>query len=203
MTHALYIWIPRNGGTSIHTRMSEASFVRLKPFGREYHYDKCHFTMIGHHTLEDALAAGILKQQRVVIATIRNPWSRMVSLYRYWRGRLGGRLTFKDFVNLAIDDPQGTTPIKGVVSVGHASPQYDWITINGEIPRNLSLIRFEMIQAGWHTVSEAIGITWKGLSRQNASGEPEDYRVYYDDATLAAIAQRYDRDITIGGYTFE
>jgi len=204
MTRGLYIWIPRNGGTSVHTRMSEATFER-RGFGREYSYDECKFLMVGHHTLQQVSDAGLLASNHQVFAVLRNPWDRMVSLYHYWRNRLQsrGRLEFATFFKLATDSPVTVTPIKNVDGVGHASPQVRWLELDGQPFRRIFLMRFEMIQAAWHHVCLALNMRWKGLSRQNGSEGRKPYHDYYDDETKQLVADFYAEDIRLGQYRYE
>lgn len=62
--------------------------------------------------------------------------------------------------------------------------------------------RVEDMQASFDAICGCIGIPSRSLERVNGSRHG-DYRHYYDQALIDAVAARYARDLELFGYSFE
>jgi len=62
--------------------------------------------------------------------------------------------------------------------------------------------RVEDMQGSYDTICARIGISSRPLDRVNGSTR-DDYRRYYDQALIDAVAARYAQDIELFGYSFE
>ena len=149
---------------------------------------------------------------------VRNPWSRMVSFYKY----LGyqRRCDFKTFLmgpfsNRLFEDMHW-----------FVGPQADYL-YQGERLLVDFVGRFETLQQDFHQVCDALSIPQTGLPHVNKSREAvarmtpaeslrtlarrltgqripvhADYRDYYDQATRQRVAELYARDISCFEYGF-
>lgn len=198
-SQAIFIWIPRNGGTSIHTRVCESPRERTS-IGWTYERRGCRFSMIGHRSLREVANAKMLEGDPFTFAFVRNPWDRMVSLYHYWtRRKLFVGAGFVDFVTAVIDRPE-LTPIRKC-KLHHASPQFEWLRRKDEIGVEY-VGRFEHLQDSWREASARLG--WhdeQPLSQQNGTSH-RDYHDYYNDATIEKVRRFYRRDIEQWKYTY-
>ncbi len=156
-------------------------------------------------------------------AIVRNPWSRLVSIYKY----LGydNRIDFKSFLlgefRKKIFDSQNW----------FVGPQSDFVySKEGELLVNY-LGRFEDLQNGFDFVSKQIGISPTKLPHINKSERNNfivdssnkksiknllnrfctikkipsytNYHEYYNKETIECVAQLYQKDIELLGYDFE
>ena len=108
--------------------------------------------------------------------TIRNPWDRMVS---WWKWENNGR-SFSEF-------------IKFPSNFNSKSILQDHFSINDKIIID-SYIRFENIQEDFNKVCDEIGIPNKELLHMNKS-KHKHYREYYNDELKDIIASRYKIEI--------
>lgn len=155
-------------------------------------------------------------------AFVRNPWSRMVSLYHYLG--YGGRSDFNTFLSGAFKN-----------SIFHeqywfVGPQSAFICgPGGELLVDF-VGRFERLQDDFDRVCGHIGLPETQLPHVNESRGPdpvvrvdigaagssylycsganavprrEDYRDYYDRASIDLVAELYAKDIALFGYDFE
>jgi hypothetical protein len=167
-----------------------------------------------------ASAVGVLKKQHLtareiieivgedyfkntfVFSAIRNPWSKVVSHYKY-RVKTNQTnmkeypVSFKDWVTLTLQeqDPRYYDNPKMF------QQQVDWlIDKNGEIAVN-DLIRFESINSDFKRISEKIGIN-NALPHLNQTRK-EDYRKYYDSESIEIVGRWFHLDILKFNYSFD
>jgi hypothetical protein len=145
---------------------------------------------------------------------VRNPWSRILSEYRY-RNYFQHR-SFRDFVLNKLPKPGWDDRYR------HVMPQYDMLH-----DREGNLLvdfvgRFETLQQDFDQVCVQLGIAVSPLPHRNKSdknsrdlkrkfrnflyrnGENrcQDMADFYDDETREAVAEYYRRDIETFGYEF-
>lgn len=131
----------------------------------------------------------------VKIAAIRNPWDKVVSFFHMQRPRVKALPTdvivakFRQWLDEA--DKLGE--------------DLDIYTIDGE-PVVDEFIRYNRLSDDLARVCARIGIPAPELEviKGNARGGAKiPYQTYYDDAARAIVAERFKRDIEIGGWDFE
>lgn len=152
-------------------------------------------------------------------AFVRNPWSRLVSEYRY--RSYGSHYSFSEFVREGLPEPDDYTDAHR-----HIVPQSDYLVNQaGELLVDF-VGRFEALQRDFDVVCERLGIEESKLPRRNVSnsggsslrklrsnlqrvvkgaGSPSDkkpYTEYYDAYTKAYVADMYQTDIERFGYEF-
>ena len=147
---------------------------------------------------------------------VRNPWSRLVSLYEMRAFREGGQLSrlrtrakrhqgFRAWVRTV--DPEGRTTVgpgleKGVIRFGALS----YVRFAGDENGRLlvdEVIKLEEIESRLPPVLERLGVPVPTrIPRAGRGRYRSDYRDYYDDVTRELIGSLYEEDIERFGYTF-
>ena len=148
---------------------------------------------------------------------VRNPWSRLVSLYEMFafrEGRLLSRLRrrktrhqgFREWVRTL--DPEGErgaapTSGKSVIRVGTST----YVGFAGDEdgrPLVDEVIKLEEIESRLLPLLERIGVPPpRQVPRIGRGRYPGHYRDFYDDETRELIGALYEQDIERFGYTFE
>ena len=129
-------------------------------------------------------------------AFVRNPWNRLVSEYEFLlkrpqhgrHARVKKLDDFKQFIQMQI-------------------PRGDAYQINMLCDRNGELLmdfvgKLENLQADWQTVCERIGIPHQALPVTNAT-QRGNFQDYYDDESRRLVAEHWDREIKLFGYSFD
>ncbi len=145
---------------------------------------------------------------------VRNPWSRILSEYRY--RNYFHHLSFRDFVLNKLPKPGWDDKYR------HVMPQYDMLyDQQGKLLVDF-VGRFETLQQDFDRVCEHLGITDSLLPHRNPSdkksrdlkrkirnylymnGENQrrDVAEFYDDETRVAVAEYYRKDIKTFGFEF-
>ena len=195
---ASFIHIPKTGGSTISSVLSQNSFKCLPERIKEH---KCnvlnpHEWTIQHSRMHEL---DIRYQNFFCFTFVRNPWDLMVSAYNWWtqNAKLKSR---KDYGQLL--------KTKGFKSFVKTNASY----INECYHRNggqsywfndkIDFIgRFENLQQDFNNVCDKIGIPKQQLPHANKS-KHKHYTEYYDDETRQIVAEKYAKDIEYFGYKF-
>lgn len=194
----LFIHLPKTAGNSLQERLKEYSedqvvCVNNRQDGVERFEirNKDFPTLHKHSTLEDYWSAlpSEICHSLTVIATIRNPWDRMISYY-FSPHRGAQRWDRKDFYDLVLD--AATLP--------------NMLRIAGDtddqaISRAAVLLRYEHLALDFENLCTFLAIDHQPLSTRNASVR-RHYRDYYDDELVALVRDKFSAEIDCGGYTF-
>jgi hypothetical protein len=128
-----------------------------------------------------------------VFTTIRNPYSRAVSMYKH--SSWSSAKTFKDFCNAIKKEEYPTECARW-----HSSSLTEHITCGDKLMVDC-VIRLENLQEDFNTVCDKIGIPQQQLSHKNKS-KHKHYTDYYDEKTKSIVAEKYAKDIEYFGYEF-
>jgi len=193
---ALFVWIPKNAGTSI---LRSIHNLRLKR--RFKRFDNKGMVTFGHVDINYLLKNGYVTEEffnkAFKFAFVRNPWDRFVSLYFYRKTLREEKRTFEEFCDFALDcSPIGAYNEKGLCQ---ANCQVDWIMRNGEVFVDF-VGRCENIQTDFSYVCDNLGIECS-LEYINRT-KHKHYREYYNDETRKKITKKYEKDIDMFKYTF-
>ncbi|MGD9090801.1 MAG: sulfotransferase family 2 domain-containing protein [Desulfobacterales bacterium] len=126
-------------------------------------------------------------------AFVRNPWSRLVSLYHYHRQkvpkhRLASEKTFDEWLRLG-----------GTGSVSRLMAEF-MCDENGKMIIDF-VGRFENLKKDFDKICRTIGIKAE-LPHINRSRKDADYRLYYTSETRDLVRKIAQRDIELFGYEF-
>jgi hypothetical protein len=192
----LFVHIPKTGGNSIQSvlqRYSEDQLVRARPsqdgierFGvlsPGYELKKHSPLAEYRDALGEEQFARLYK-----FACIRNPWERMVSYYF----TLGQRKRWdrKAFQKMVSESLSATDYLRLVPGEGDPFRNVDRI------------LRFENLGAEFASLCADLGIPAAPLPNYNKS-EHEHYSKYYDDELRDLVSERFAKEISHFGYTFD
>lgn len=126
---------------------------------------------------------------------VRNPWSRVVSLYNRKEGiQKKNEMTFVEFVDwiqLATDTCTMPTPKKNMI---------DFFIKDNELKIDF-IGKLENLQQDFDIVCDKIGIPHQQLQHLNTT-KHKHYTEYYDDETRDIVAEKFAKDIEYFGYEF-
>jgi len=151
---------------------------------------------------------------------VRNPWSRLVSFYRYAQmekslyhdainpslsqfGKhnqydLFTKLTFKQMVHYLVDGH--LVPYNSAVDF--MQPQINWVKgYDNGIHLNF-IGHLETLDTDFPRLCEQLGVGIKNINRTNVSGKDSDYRAYYDAETQHLVGKYYEEDVEVFKYSF-
>tara|TARA_B100002019_G_scaffold287896_1_gene300602 strand:+ start:662 stop:1243 length:582 start_codon:yes stop_codon:yes gene_type:complete len=128
---------------------------------------------------------------------VRNPWSRVVSLFHRNEGvQMRKRMTFVEFVDwiqLATDTSVKCNKFPKKNMLG-------FFEINNKV--NVDFIgKYENLQEDFNIICDKIGIQRQELPHINKS-EHKHYTEYYDEETKKIVAKKFEKDIEYFGYKF-
>lgn len=210
MIPALFIAIPRTASTSIRNAMGGHD-IKLGGDERSQSLQPQEPLTTFHHAgLPSLIDAGIITRKwlasRWVFAFIRNPWDRMVSLYRYLFGVLGrhsdqyGDWSFVKFVQYITTKPINPIGAYNWRGLSQANPQAAWLFDDGH-PLCDFIGLFEHLHRDWNCVCEHLDIDAPlphiGATTRNP------YQDYYTPVLRTAVAAHYAADIEMGHYEFD
>lgn len=169
----IFLHIPRTGGTSVETLLRGGDLWRDRP-------DEKHLSASEARRLYGADAW----DRYFTFTFVRNPWDRMVSL---WKSRYYAQApTLREF--LVRYRPRPHEP---------SSPRYaDILDLNVDF-----VGRYERLQQDFDLVCDRIGIPRAVLPRVEVR-EHEHYSRYYDGASRAIVAHVHAEDIRRYGYAY-
>ena len=172
------------------------------------HLSASEYVTCGHLTAEQF-------SQYFTFAFVRNPWTRILSEYRY-RNYLH-HFSFSDFILNKLPKPGFDDQYR------HVMPQYDLLhDQDGRLLVDF-VGRFESLQKDFDTVCQKLGLDDSSLPHRNRSdkksrhlkrrlkntlfmnGENRHHSLsdFYTDETRDAVAEYYRVDIETFGYRFE
>lgn len=203
MLNLLFIHIPKCAGTSIIEAMKEID----------------ENVMHGHNKWSYYQSERIRSSDPESFAIIRNPWDRIFSCYSYaikqesfWHGekkRWGVHPDYKLLVNRSfneavsilyenrslLDLPEQQRPHFHF----NWSYQYPYVYDENGILKVKALYRYDKIQEATSWLERKYGLNIRKL---NASTEGFDYRKQYDTNAVEMVAEIYNKDIELFGFSF-
>lgn len=195
----LFIHIPKTGGNSMQNILSQYSddeIVCLSPHQdgverfevRSQKYNTHKHSTYAEYRREYGgdVCDGLFK-----FCCVRNPWERVVSHYfSPHRGEVvWQREAFLQFINSA-----------------EVKPLAHYLAAEGDdlqtaVAKMSFVVRYESIQAGFDQVCDLLGLSRTSLPHRNKS-QREAYTQYYDDESMAAVAEKFQDEIALFNYRF-
>jgi len=194
--NVIFLWIPKNAGTSIYNHFKEYGCVKQK---RLEEIKPNRFVTFGHISLLSLLNKRILSEDFVsnayIFAFVRNPYARLVSLYKFKNKRRN--LSFKEFCEKIIYNPIPPIGSYNYKGLSQANPQYHWLLGNF----NTSFIgHVENIDNNIKIVSKDLKIPQKPIKNLNQTSHAH-YKTYYTKELKEEVYQYYKKDFEIFGYS--
>ncbi len=224
----IFIHIPKNAGQSIenvfldHVGLSwkqRAPFLLMKNDNRKIGPPRLAHLKAAEYVKYKYLSQELFNQY-YKFSVIRNPWCRMVSIYKYLG--FNAKMSFTDFIK---------SRFKNKVFINNywfVGPQNEFIySENGELMVDF-IARFENIQEDFDLIKSSAGLPSnaelphanksklkqkrKNLSELSTVDQPIDnlniknstgsYKDLYDQESIDIVAGLYHKDIEIFGYEF-
>ena len=172
-----------------------------------FHINKCAGTSVEralgvgdryHRTVQvmQTLVASQVWDNAFRFSIVRNPWDRMVSMYRWRierRQNIDGELTFPEWIRYADakEKPHAKLPFFG--------PQKAWLVDKRGNFGTHVILRFENLSEEWDVVQEALGCPDLELTNTTTHAP---YTEYYDPASIATVGKWHAEDVAQWGYYF-
>ena len=140
-----------------------------------------------HNLLQWWLDEGILNSNYLIFTFVRNPYSRIVSLYNHMltSGNNPNLPPFKEFImNDVVDN---IVPNNWTMNYNFGSPQYKWI----EHDQPMTVKYFKM-ESDLHLVELLIGYKFAD-TRINAK-KHKHFEEYYDKESKKKVQEKYEED---------
>ena len=210
----LFIHIPKNAGVAI--RKSPLLSGRLVSAEPHFHKSRAYTRQLlevmkangEHHGFQHARLIDIaakVKRRLQPVAVVRNPWSRVVSRYRFAQLAMKNGATASDYAAATFEEFLEERHVYGGRefywhrAIRGWYPQVDYV-VDEQGAIAADLLRQE------HLGDESI--RYFGLSeeprRRNVSGlRTRDYRDYYTQQTIQIVADWYQKDIDTFGFDFD
>jgi hypothetical protein len=204
----LLIHIPKNSGTYIRKNSSAMPpsiyFLKDEFRQKEIWYRDKRFLGLFKHVPASQVRDDMWGIFTHKVAVVRNPWSRLVSLYedvsrinKIFEGTsyaLNYELTFDQFLD-RMDQYSHDSNFYYNHPYNHFANQVDWIYRDGKI--STDVIRFENITDDFWDYSNCIG------APQNVGTYESDYKTYYSEKQIQKVADFFSLDIEYWGFDFE
>jgi len=156
-----------------------------------------------HDVVVDEGSLVIRGETYTVFGYVRNPWARMVSLYRYLvesrpRCEIDHVSCFEGLVVLAEDK------CSWVAQLHSLRPQAEFFSLDaGGRPLNTHIGRYEDFESEFSAISKKIGLPPLKLGRENVSSSSGvDYRLEYNTTTREIVGDIFASDIVQFDYSF-
>src|SRR5690625_4132705 len=146
-----------------------------------------------------------LYDQLFKFAFVRNPWDLQVSSFhhiRRERPHLMGQYSedFEGFLRWKLDPER---PYQYHIDTSIELQSDYMVDLQGQLIVDL-IGKYESLADDYARICAQIGIPAKALPHKRKSQDRKrDFRSYYNDETAELVAHRFERDITLFGYTFD
>ena len=136
-----------------------------------------------------------------------NPWDRAVSFFSWEKRRdpaLVPRKRFYHYLGVPFDEMRESRKLFAEYIRGDWSNNDCFYTIDNQLCVDF-VIRYEQLMEDFKKVCESIDVPAKELPNLKSGIRKKDhhYSEYYDNETLALVAERNRNDIRLFGYEFE
>ena len=203
----MFVDIPRTSSTSLRIQLAKAHKIYAKAYYKSH--DLTAISSPSHLCLPPHLPATVIRgylgidvwQQVFSFSIVRNPWDRMVSIYRYRVEREQETHSFEEFVR-ELRTPRLHLPDSflhwehwRLSQTSFLSDEMDQIMVN-------QVYRFENLADTYSDLSRRLEVPISPAIRLEPTDRHKDYREYYSDRTRQTVSQYYAQDIENFGYTF-
>lgn len=192
----VFIHIPRTGGTSVEKLLGvhrDWPDVDLEVFHGQFD-QKEDYLQLQHLSYPEMCAIRDISQTHdyFKFTIVRNPWGRLVSEY-YWQ-KLQESISFENFVSRAVNIVNSRSKITGAYC--HFRPQIEFLS--ADLDR---VLRFENYTNEVKEMLLEIEIEAHEIPHFGGTSHM-DYTEYYNEKTIASVADIYRQDIQLFGYEF-
>lgn len=209
----LYIHIAKTGGTSVRSVLNKLRW-----------HDPMYYLMFPCHKLSNfsghTTATKFPRHSGVIAAKemlpdsffnqlykfgfVRNPWDLQVSSYHHIQRekphQLKGIKNFSGFIKYKFDPSR---PYIFHFDIATKLQSDHLVDLEGNIIVDF-IGRYETLKDDFNTIGKHLGLKNNCLPhKRKATDRKKDYRSYYDDESIEAVAKHYKKDIELLNYQFE
>ena len=203
---ATFFHIPKTAGTSITSLIPTTSIIQilrqnvLRQLNKQKYlipYPNFSFHVTPKDLSDISKSYKIKLCYDVSFSVVRNPWSRVVSMYNYAHQynlfRLYGqkKLTFDKFCEFLFDNKDNDMMLP-------ALSQTTWTHSVIKLDR---ILKFEHLKEDWHKFVDDYNLNLPELPHLNTS-KKVDYKSYYNICTKNLIRDIFKQDIEVFKYVF-
>jgi hypothetical protein len=204
---AIFIWIPKNAGSSVHAILRGQGFVKLKsPRAVRLSFRNRGRVTFGHIAIGSLVQAGFVSRQYVErafkFAVTRDPYARAISLYRYLSSPKPDVLPnwhnppdFRAFLRLLADGHYDRIGLYNSRGLSQCSPQSDWLR-DAQADK---LFRSEELGELLADIRDRWGIAAREVPHLNRSAKGTALDLDREDKAL--IDKIYAEDFEMLGYS--
>ena len=200
----IYFHVSKTAGVSIeHAFMPDSGDVTKPNYDIFYGYDPHENFYLQHASpafMKSKVSASLFEDY-FKFATVRNPFARLVSIYRYQIDQHSKKYgSFENFVLDLKSMLDGPSDEKG----SHYSRQFSFCHIGSEPVCDL-VIHFEDLPASFELVKQATGLI-ANLERRNVNSwaPPSDEpHTYFSSKSAEMVRTLYEQDFETLGYSYD
>lgn len=202
--NVLFIWIPKTGGTTIYELLdiyNAKKYLKIDSIKNKFNNEG--IVTFGHISYSKLLDANLVNDKfdknSFKFTFVRNPYSRMVSLFFYLKKMkiVSLDLSFCEFCKRATtSQPIGLFNVK---NFSQCNRQVEWI-------RNTKIDfigKFENMSQDWSKLASHIQCYKHHPIPHKNSTNHEHYSFYYDKTSLEYVNGYYKEDFQTFGYTIK
>ena len=200
MRECLFIWVPKCAGTSIFTVLEKHGCLKLKHMVHARRFQNEGSVTFGHMSVESLVERDVVTRayldRAFKFGFVRNPWSRMVSLWSYLTraGIPRKDVGFQEFLEMVAAGvpPVGPYNRKGLSQTRTMSEwlQEDSVDFIGQVER----------PEDFEALGRHLGI--QGAFPVLNTSSHGEYRQYYTPEARKIVAELYSEDIQRFQYAF-
>jgi hypothetical protein len=195
----LFIHIPKTGGMSVSSYLLKV--LPLPVYYAQPHHDDelttAGITQIDGTRHETLLEASQVVSQfgfdvrrfPIIFAVVRNPYALEVSRYAYLR--IGHPWDRGPNQTIAMTSSFETFALQSTFHGGSERPIENYLLLDGQLPENMRVLRFENLAADVSSLLESIGLTISDEFPWLNKSKHSDFRAYYTAAAEEAVYRRY------------
>ena len=169
--NAVFIWIPKNAGSSIYYSLENYGFSRyISEDAIKYEYPNRGLVSFGHVSISEAIKRNLIPRpvidEAFKFCVVRNPIDRAVSLFNYHKkiARIEKGASFLDFLKL-IEKNIEEIGIYNSVGLSLCNPQTEWIK---EVGIDF-ILKFENLEDDYKILLDRLEIEQHQLPKLNKS----------------------------------
>lgn len=204
---AIFIWIPKSAGSSLMQALERhyglkvtntEAIKQIRPSKGIYSFG--HISI--RHLLESDLIPDTYYQSAFKFSIVRNPYSRIVSLYQYLKKtkHFDSNIYFKEFCVIASSDDYPRIGLYNHIGLSQLNTQTSWLYKDGICQADF-VGKFETLNKSVTEIFLEIGLPEPKLNKLNASSE-RNYVDYHDEFTVELTRRIYREDFINFGYDF-
>lgn len=195
--NAVFIWIPKNAGTSVVRSLQRHGATKLtKRSHVKRWFRQRGVVTFGHMDykllLENNMVSQAYDRSAFKFCLCRNPYDRAISLYQYLKnnGAINDRISFEQLLESLLESPPPAIGLFNVNGLSQCNPQYTWIK---DIKIDF-VCKVEEIDLLGERLKHEIGLDAGELSWLNATGASRNRSRYLNSVTIPMIERLYQVD---------